>query len=128
MARPTFKPTAAQRNQVAIAAGAGMAHDDIALSLGICRNTLTKHFEKELGRGAAAKRLAVLTAMHTMAVKGNVAAQKAYIALSNPSAAGAAGKPKGKKEQAKDAAVGAEAGTGWEGLIGGNVTPIRGAG
>lgn len=128
MARPEFKPTASMRRQVAIAAGAGMAHADIAEALGIARNTLTKHFNAELSRGAHEKRLAVLSAMHKAAVGGNVSAQKAYMGLSLTACAGATtsdqkAPPRGKKAQAEEAAMTAAVGTAWEGLL--NVTPIR---
>lgn len=127
MARPPFKPTPAMRKRVAIAAGAGMSHEEIALGLGIARNTLAKHFEKELSTGAYEKRLAVLDAMHRAALKGNVAAQKAYVALTPQAAAPpvAKEKPLGKKEQAQADAVTAGQGTEWGDLIGPNVTPIR---
>jgi len=130
MSRPPFKPTAAMRKQVAIAAGGGMSHAEIALGLGIARNTLVKHFERELSEGCHAKRLAVFAAMHAAAVKGNVAAQKAYLALTPASVLEAASPTKklGKKERAQADAVGAESGTEWDGLLGANVMPIRGAG
>lgn len=127
MARPTFKPTQVQRRKVAVAAGAGMSHEEIALGLGISRPTLEKHFERELSIGAYEKRLEVLDAMHRCAKKGNVAAQKAYVALTPAVAAPPISdeKPKGKKEQAQADAKTAAAGTEWEDLIGGNVTRLR---
>jgi hypothetical protein len=125
MARPEFKPTAAQRKQVAIAAAGGMAHDDIALALGIARGTLLKHFDAELSVGAAEKRIQVLGAMFTAAIKGNVAAQKAFTSLTptigTPKVEESdkpAKQPKlGKKEQAAADAVGAQAGTDWAELL-----------
>lgn len=132
MARPTYKPTAAARRKVAIAAGAGLSHEEIAIGLGISRNTLEKHFESELSHGAYAKRLEVLVAMHVAAKKGNVAAQKAYTSMPMPRAAAtplpadgeSAAKTKqpakGKKEQAHDAALAAQSGTDWQDLLPGS--------
>ncbi len=108
-----------------------MSHEEIAIGLGISRNTLEKHFEAELSHGAYAKRLEVLVAMHTAAKKGNVAAQKAYTAMPMPRAAATplppdeAGTPKtrtakGKKEQAQDDALTAQAGTDWQDLLPGS--------
>lgn len=127
MARPAHKPTAATRRKVAVAAGAGMAHEEIAIGLGITRPTLSKHYEKELSQGAYEKRLEVLDAMHRMAKKGNVAAQKAYVALTPAAAAPPIPKPepKGKKEQANDEAQTAQQGTGWADLLPANVVSIR---
>lgn len=115
MGRPALEPTDEQRERVAIAAGGGMSHEQIALALGIDRKTLEKHFEAELATGAYTKRLDQLVAMYQAGVKGNVAAQKAYLAL-EPGLAAPPEKPEpiGKKEQqAKDATV-AHVGTGWE--------------
>lgn len=128
--RPAFKPTPAQRRKVSIAAGAGMAHEEIALGLGIARNTLEKYFEEELSVGAYSRRLEVLDAMHRTAVKGNVAAQKAYVALTPAVAAPPVPveAPKGKKEQAQADAVTAADGTDWDDLLPAGVTPIRKAG
>lgn len=126
--RPAFKPTPHQRATVAIAAGGGMPLNEIAMGLGITRETLHKHFETELSTGAHAKRLEVLRAMHAAAKRGNVAAAKAYLLLDPPSAApplpAAAPAPKpvkeeplGKKEQASLDAVDAAKDTGWEGIL-----------
>lgn len=130
MARPSFKPTPTQRRQVSIAAGAGMSHEEIAIALGIARNTLEKHFTTELSVGALQRRMEVLNAMHVAAKKGNVAAQKAYMAMTpipvappvpegdaQPAEKPAA-KRVGKKEQAQIDATTAAQGTGWEDLLG----------
>jgi hypothetical protein len=109
-----------------------MSHEEIAIGLGISRNTLEKHFEAELSHGAYAKRLEVLVAMHAAAKRGNVAAQKAYTAMPPPRAAatplpadepaaGTAKTPaKGKKEQAHADAMTAQAGTDWQDLLPGS--------
>jgi hypothetical protein len=90
-----------------------MSHEEIAIGLGISRPTLEKHFAHELSQGAYAKRLEVFDAMHAAAVKGNVAAQKAYIAMDPQLSAPplSVGEPekktkaKGKKERAAEDAV-----------------------
>lgn len=99
-----------------------MSHDEIAIGLGMSRNTLEKHFEAELSVGAMQKRLEVLNAMHTAAKKGNVAAQRAFLAFEpKPAAPPMPAEPKapakGKKEQAQDDAVTAQKGTGWDELL-----------
>jgi hypothetical protein len=79
MARPEFTPTAAQRHQVTIAAGAGLQHSVIAAALGVSRNTLEKRFATELTVGACARRIDILLAMFAAGQRGNVTAQKAYL-------------------------------------------------
>lgn len=119
MARPPFQPTDDQRKTVSIAAGSGeMSHEEIAIGLGIDRKTLEKHFEAELSEGAYKRRLEVLEAMHGAALKGNVAAQKAYLAAT-PAAAPTPEKSvqAGKKEQAKADAASAAEGTDWHDLL-----------
>lgn len=123
--RPAFAPTLKQRETVAVAAGGGMSHEEIAIGLGIDRKTLEKHFEHELSVGAYEKRLEVLNAMHATAVKGNVTAQKAYVALTPAAAAPPLPpldppqpqQPEGKKAQAQAAAKTAQAGTDWDNLL-----------
>ncbi|HHA2835948.1 TPA: hypothetical protein ACOFCN_000267 [Stenotrophomonas maltophilia] len=125
--RPAFKPTSVQRRLVRNAAAGGMTHEEIAVALQIHRHTLAKYFEAELSSGALHRRMEVLDAMARTALKGNVAAQKAFLAQVPMLAAPPVPqeKPVGKKEKANADAVGAEVGTGWEGLLGENVTPIH---
>jgi len=122
--RPAFSPTKAQRHQVSVAAGAGMAHEEIALALGISRVTLNKHFGHELSVGAYQRRLEVLSAIHRQAKKGNVAAARAYSQLTPRIAAPPAdvdadrpARQLGKKEQANLDAATAQEGTEWESLL-----------
>ncbi len=126
--RPAFKPTPHQRATVAIAVGGGMPLNEIAIGLGITRETLHKHFEIELSTGAHAKRLEVLRALFTAAKKGNVAAAKAYMLLDPtspapplpaqpPASKPAKEEPIGKKQQANLDAVDAAKDTGWEGIL-----------
>lgn len=123
--RPAFKPTPHQRATVAIAAGGGMPLNEIAMGLGITRETLHKHFEAELSTGAHTKRLEVLRALFTAAKRGNVAAAKAYMLLDPTSSAPplptppkpVKDEPLGKKQQANIDAVDAAKDTGWEGIL-----------
>lgn len=127
--RPAHKPTPATRRKVTNAAAGGMAHEEIAIALGIARNTLEKHYEHELSTGALNRRAEVLDAMARTALKGNVSAQKAFLALTPALAAPPVEpeKPKGKKEQQAADAVTAAQGTDWDDLIGhgAKVVPIR---
>lgn len=113
-----------------------MSHDDIALALGIARGTLEKHFAPQLSAGAAEKRMEVLSSLFTSATKrGNTSAAKAYLEHApQPAGAGAKGestppapkaRPSGKKAIAQQDATTAQQGTGWEGILPDNVTPIR---
>jgi hypothetical protein len=130
MARPSFKPTAIQRRNVAIVAAGGMAHEDIAVALQISRNTLEKHFKAELSAGTAQKRMEILLSLFRAGKKGNVSAQKAFLAfvptIGAPSAKQPGtdipvkepkAEPIGKKEQAQKDAVTAHVGTGWDDLL-----------
>lgn len=125
--RPAFKATAVQRRLVTNAAASGMTHQEISIALGISRNTLEKYFEKEISTAALRRRMEVMDAMARTALKGNVSAQKAFLAQVPTLAAPPVPKekPVGKKEQANADAVGAEAGTGWEDLLPSGVSPIR---
>jgi len=120
MGRPEFKVTKAMRHSVSVAAGAGISHEEIALGLGISRTTLQKHFSYELTTGAYLRRQEVMDAMYLAAVNGNVAAQKAYAAMTPKVAAPPLplpDKPLGKKDRANADAATAHAGTDWEGLL-----------
>ena len=77
MARPTFKPTTDQRDQVMIARYAGMTKVDIAAAVGVDTDTLNKHFARELLHGPEIIRQQLLAAVTAEAIKG----KKAAIAL-----------------------------------------------
>ena len=102
-----------------------MSHQDIAIGLGISRPTLEKHFMAELSVGANARRLEILEVMHKTARKGNVAAQKAFLAMTPqlaapPARVDAADEtmPAGKKAAAAAAAQTAGQGTPWADVLG----------
>lgn len=127
--RPKFNPSKAVRRKIAIAAGAGMSHEAIALLLGVSRNTLEKQCEKELTEGAYGAQFELVQSLHRAGKKGNVAAIKAYGLISpqaptsSPGSPGAPGaKPPplmadGKKAKANEDAKTAEVGTEWETLL-----------
>jgi len=143
--RPEHKPTKASRRTVSIGAGGGMRHEDIALALGINRDTLVKHYALELSTGAAMRRLEVLQAQYRAALrKGSTSAAKAYLATEpelaappvQPGAPVAAAAPVapepatiaktvGKKEQQAADAVTAGQGTEWESLLKPGTTPVQ---
>lgn len=145
--RPAHVPTPALRRKVSVAAGGGMRHLDIAIALGISRETLEKHYQAELSGGATLRRLEVLAALHTAATKkGSSSAAKAYLlhqpelavpplpegetasAPAQPAAPAAAPAPAaklGKKEQAQADAVTAAVGTEWGPLLKPPATPLQ---
>jgi hypothetical protein len=114
------EPTKRQRREVSIAAGAGISHEEMALGLGISRPTLEKHYAYELTTGAYKRRQEVLNAMFKAAKAGNVAAQKAYTALSPKVSAPPLPEepaPEGKKAQRQADAKTAQNGTEWAELL-----------
>lgn len=128
MSRPEFKPTDELREKVSIWRAGGMSKDDIALALDIDVKTLTKHFSHELDVVSARKKADVLESQFRAARRGNVAAQRAFLASAGlaPTAAPrtapkAEATPKeaalGKKEtRARNAKIASE-GTSWDELV-----------
>lgn len=128
-----------------------MRHVDIAIALGISRETLEKYYEAELSTGANLRRMEALHGLYTAAKRGNAAAVKAYLSLTPelasprpgvgddrpPAAAPAAAAsnqaavtpkpavPLGKKEQAQADARTAHVGTEWDALLSPSSTPLQ---
>jgi hypothetical protein len=136
--RPAHVPTAASKRKVAIAAGGGALHEQIAVSLEISTDTLRKYYEHELSVGASQRRVNVLEALYKAVIsKGSTSAAKLYLAnepqfivppLTAPPAAATvpaaaatvapAPAPKlGKKDQAAADAVTAAEGTAWNDIL-----------
>lgn len=132
--RPAHVPTAASRRKVAIAAGGGMLHEQIAIALEISTDTLRKYYEHELSVGASQRRVDVLEALYRVVIKkGSTSAAKVYLAnepqmavppapqpeapAAAPEVAAPAPKKLGKKEQAAADAVTAAEGTAWDDLL-----------
>lgn len=132
--QPPHAPTEQDRERVATLAGGGMSHEAIAMVIGVSRPTLEKHYERELSVGAFECRAEVIEAMRLAALKGNVSAAKYYLQFEPglaapplPEEAPSEGpsKPLGKKAQQAEEAKTATTGSEWEGLLPGNVVPIR---
>lgn len=116
----TTLTTPRNRKRVAVAAGGGMEHEEIAIALGVSRAELERLFQRELSRGAYERRLEVIEAMYEAAKRGSVSAAKLYtqaaVRLSLPPLAAPAPKL-GKKAQADADAKTATEGTEWHGLL-----------
>lgn len=149
--RPPHQTTAATRAKVSIAAGSGaMTHQEIAIALGISRETLEKYYEHELSIGALTKRLEVLQGLHAAAKKGSSSAARVYLEHSaktgvpppgvgeptstpvQPTASPPAADPSvtpapklGKKEQAQADAKTAHVGTAWDELLNPPRMPVQ---
>ncbi|MPZ31444.1 MAG: hypothetical protein GEV13_10680 [Rhodospirillales bacterium] len=97
-----------------------MAKVDIASALGIDEKTLNKHFSGELSFGIAKRNGEIWLALFRAGKRGNVAAQKAWLArqdLEPPTPSAAIEEKLGKKEQAQRDALTADEGTTWAKLI-----------
>ena len=79
MPNPPFRPSSEQRERVGVLAASGLSEDAIARALDISRPTLRKHFREEMLTERAERRAQVLLAMYKAAIRGNVAAQKAWL-------------------------------------------------
>jgi predicted transcriptional regulator len=71
-----FVPSKSQRSRVVLLVAAGFSEPSIADVLGICQNTLRKHFPEELRSGRYRKLAENLDRLDRAAAKGNVTAQK----------------------------------------------------
>ena len=74
MARPALVFDAATRRRVATLAAAGVHQVDIAALLHIHRNSLAKHFRRELVGGASRAQMEIILAMHARALRGSASA------------------------------------------------------
>ncbi|MDB5415092.1 MAG: hypothetical protein JWR10_3427 [Rubritepida sp.] len=121
--RPAHKPTDETRQRVQILTASGMPAWQIASVMLISEPTLRLHYEGDLQLGRASKTAEVIEALFLSAKGGNVSAQKAWLAqfrqLNDPpqSDAPPANQPVGKKDATRAAALSAEMGTGWDGLL-----------
>lgn len=79
--QPAFVPTAQQRKDVMLYKAGGIPEPAIAAVLGICQNTLRKHFAAELECGRGVKRAQNLKRLEKAADAQNVTAMKALHVL-----------------------------------------------
>ena len=83
MGRPSYLPTHRERERVTVLVGAGWGERDIAMALGIARETLRRHFHDELAHGRVRCRALVVEALFNAArIPGRTAAQKAWLEMS----------------------------------------------
>jgi hypothetical protein len=74
LGRPPHRPTAEQRRQVEVMAGRFMPQEAIAAVLGICDDTLRRHYAEELRRGDGLGCLKLSTKFEGLIDSGNVPA------------------------------------------------------
>ena len=83
MGRPSYIPTHRERERVTVLVGAGWGERDIAMALGVARETLRRHFPDELAHGRVRCRALVVEALFDAArIPGRVSAQRAWLQLS----------------------------------------------
>jgi DNA-binding CsgD family transcriptional regulator len=115
--RPEHVPTDESRDEVEILLAAGTPAWAVAQALGISESTLREHYGAQLDHGRARKRAAMTVALFRSGMSGNVAAQKAFLALDTPldPPPPPEDKPEalGKKAAADQAARSAGAGVDW---------------
>lgn len=119
---PPHRPTRATREQVEILVAGGQAPWQIAAGLKISEPTLRLHYEEELHHGRARRNGEIIIELFRQAKAGNVSAQKAWLTTHRELEDAPPRQPApnvwlGKKEAAQAAALTAEAGTSWEGLL-----------
>lgn len=79
--RPPFKPTATQRDRVALLAAGGIPQPAIAAMLGCCERTLRNCFKAELETGRGVKRAENLERLEAAAKGGSIGAMKTLEAI-----------------------------------------------
>lgn len=78
--RPTFIPSAAQRQMVLVWRGTGIAPADIARQVGVSLATLNKHFHEEMAHGMTTIISKMSAKVVTKALGGDGAMLKFYLA------------------------------------------------
>lgn len=73
--RPSHKPTDELRAQVETMLSVGITQEQVAAYIGICVDTLVKHYADEIRKGSMNANVAVAKSLYKNAIKGNVSAQ-----------------------------------------------------
>jgi hypothetical protein len=81
--RPAYKPTDENRAEVQALTAAGIKREAIAHMLEINIDTLEKYYRQELETGKDVIRGKLALALHKKGMEGNVAAIKAFLAMSD---------------------------------------------
>jgi hypothetical protein len=100
--RPAFKPTRRMREQVEIAAAAGMSASDVAVVLRISRPTVEAHFADELKHGRARKFAEILVLLDRAARRGSVGAMKFLFTVVSGGTSAVIGKKESRQRAAAD--------------------------
>lgn len=115
-----FRPTRKHRADVVLFVAGGLSEPAIAREVGVCQNTLRKHFAVELAEGRERETAANLRRLRNAADAGNVAAMKHLDGKLERAAQPPAPKdpqprvrPMGKKEVAERDAIAAGTDSDW---------------
>ena len=79
MPQPAHKPTAEQRRTVEAMSAYGIPQGDIALVIQIDRNTLAKHYRRELDEATAKANARIAERLYARAIKGDVKAMMFWL-------------------------------------------------
>lgn len=72
--RPPYEPTDQHRQTVKIMAAGGIPAEKIAQAVGVSKQTLYRHYKKEIQTSALEANAAVVASLFKQATKGNVTA------------------------------------------------------
>ena len=78
MARPNKEFNEKEKQEIALMAGLGLRHSDIAAIKGVCVDTLKKYCEEELDHGKAKARLQVMQSAFKQAISGKTPAMTMF--------------------------------------------------
>ena len=79
MGSPHYKPNDLDRQLVRDALASGLTQKDAAMIVGVCEQTMLKHYQRDVDTAKAAMIAAIGGTLMTSALKGNIAAQTFYL-------------------------------------------------